>query len=459
MEKKKLNLPMAISLTIGAIIGSGIFVYTGYAIGLAGSGVPLAFILAAILTIFMTLPSIQLGSAIPATGGTYMYVSRFVHPSVGFIQILNTLIGSLNIAVMSLAFSAYFIKVFPSADMYIVAAITAITFAIIGTFGVRISGWIQQAIVVVLLSALALYVFGGIGHIDPANVTPLKVLQPLGGLGGLWAAIAIVRYTLMGGTIVLAIGNEIENPGKNIPLAFFIGTLFTAIVYAVVGYVAVGVAPYEVIANKPLADSAALFLSGPWLTFFLVGGGMLATLTTLNGSFMIYSNIHWAAARDGIWPKIFAKRNKYNVPMNTLWTVTVAALIVILFKLELGRIFYIVSVPGLLLSPFYYLPSILLPYKLPNCHKKAYFKMSMVTTTIVSLISVVISLSLGWSLFKRMQPGDYIGMAIFFSIGFIYWFLRVKFLKNKGEDLVASMKGYHPTWIALENSETEDKAV
>lgn len=453
-KKKKLSLMMAISLAVGAIIGSGIFVFTGYAIGLCGSGVPLAFILAALLTVFMTLPSIQMGSAIPATGGSYMYVSRFVHPFVGYIQILNTLIGSLNIAVMSLAFSAYFIKVFPSTDMYIVAAITAFLFAIIGTFGVRISGWVQQAIVVVLLLALAIYIFGGFGHIDPANVTPAKVFEPLGGWAGLWAAIAIVRYTLQGGTIVLALGNEIENPGKNIPLAFFIGTLVTAVIYALVGYVTVGVAPYDVIANKPLADSAALFLQGPILTFFLVGGGMLATLTTLNGSFLIYSNIHWAAARDGIWPKFFANRNKHNVPARTLWAVTLSALVVILFKIELGRIFYVVAVPGLLLSAFYYLPPILLPYKLPNCHKKAWFRMNKSVTLVVSVLSVIASMSLGWSLFKRMQPGDYISMAIFFAIGFVYWFVRVSYLKKKDVDLVGSMKGYHPLWIAKENEET-----
>ncbi len=448
--KKKLSLSMAIALAMGAIIGSGIFVFTGYAIGLAGTGVPLAFIIAACLTIYMTLPSMQVGSAIPATGGSYMYVSRFVHPFLGYIQILNTLIGSLNIAVMSLAFSAYFVKLVPGADLYISAAVIAVVFAGIGTFGVRMSGRLQQIIVAILVLALGIYIFGGFSHIDPTHVTPAKVFQPLGGFAGLWAAIAIVRYTLQGGTIVLALGNEIENPGRNIPLTFFLATFITAIIYALVGYVTVGVGPYELIANKPLADAAQLFLQGPWMTFFLLGGGILATLTTLNGSFLIYSNVHWAAARDGIWPKFFAKRNPHNVPHRTLWTVTLVSLLIILARIELGRIFMIVAVPGLLLSAIYYLPSLLLPEKLPNCHKNAYFKMNKTTNYIVCITSVGLSMWLGWSLFKRMQPQDYKAMLIFFVIGIVYWFIRINFLKKQGTDLIADMKAYPDIWLEKE---------
>ncbi len=451
-ESKKLNLPMSLALAIGSIIGSGIFVYTGYAIGISGTAVPLAFILASIITLYLTLPSMQLSSAIPATGGTYMYVSRFVHPVTGYVQILNSLIGSLNIAVMSLAFANYFVALVDGVDIRIVGVLCAITLAAVGTFGVRISGRLQQIIVVVLLVALLVYVVSGFSKLNSEYLTFGDVFKPLGGLAGLWASIAIVRYTLQGGNIMMTMAGEMKNPSRDIPLSFFLGTLITAGVYALVAYVTLGTAPFEEIANTPLSDTAHYVLNGIWLKFFIVGGGMVAILTTLNGSFMIYSRIHWVAARDGIWPKVFTKINKYNVPYVTLWTATVISLVVISFNISLGRIFTYVAVPALLLSPIYQLQALLLPYKLPNCHKHAFFRMPKHVSTFVTITAAFISFWLGKSLFDRMESNDIYGIAIFLIVGFAYWIIRVRYLKSKGIDLVSTMKGYHPDWIAKEES-------
>lgn len=455
MEKKnnKVSLSMSITLSIGAIIGSGIFVFTGYGIGYAGTAVPLAFLLAAIFTVFMTLPSIQLGSGIPATGGSYNYTSRFTHPFFGYIQILNSLIGSLNLAVMSIAFAAYFGTLFGLTNVTIIAAIALLTLSGIGTFGIRMSGRVQQVIVVVLIVSLGIYFISGLDNMSTDFLTFKKVFTPLGGFAGLWSAIAIVRYTLQGGTISLTFAEEMENPGRDVPLSFFIGTVITAIIYAAIAVICVGSASYDQIAWQPLSASAEIIMTEPWLTIFLIGGGMIATLTTLNGSVLIYSRIHWAAARDGIWPEFFTKRNKHGVPFATLWFCTLVALIIILFQIDLGRIFNLVAVPALLLGPIYMIPGALFPFKLPNCHSKAYFKMNKWVTVGVAVISSGISLKLGWSLFGRMQQSDYIGMLIFFGLGIVYWFIRVWWLKKyKNVDLVANMKGYHPLWLEKENA-------
>ncbi len=448
-KSKKINFPMALSLSIGAIIGSGIFVYTGLAISYAGTAVPLAFIVAAIMTVFMTMPSIQLSSAIPATGGTYMYVSRFIHPFAGYIQVLNTLIGSLNIAVMSLAFANFLVALVPTANLKISALICALTLSTIATFGVRISSRLQQIIVAILLSALVIYIITGMQKIE--YITVGDVFKPLGGFAGLWAAIAVVRYTLQGGNIMMSMAGEMENPGRDIPLSFFLGTLITAIFYALVAFVTLGTAPLEAVSGLPLSDTAHYVLNQPWLNFFLVGGGMLGILTTLNGSFMIYSRVHWVAAKDGIWPKVFTKTNKYNVPYVTLWTATIISCVVIAFGIDLGRIFTYVAVPALLLGPLYLVPALLLPYKLPHCYENAFFKMPKTINTVVTISSMFLSFWLGKSLFSRMLPQDYIGVGIILGIGTLYWFARVEYLKRvEGVNIVENMKGYHPTWIEKE---------
>jgi amino acid transporter len=248
----------------------------------------------------------------------------------------------------------------------------------------------------------------------------------------------------------MALGDEVKEPGKTIPKAFFLGTFLVTIIYALVAYVAAGVLPQDQVAGQPLSVSAQAFLSGGWFTFFIVGGGLLATLTTLNGSFLIYSRLHYAAARDGIWPEVFKKTNKCGVPYVTLWTVTAMAMIPIISGMSLGDVFKVVAVPGMLLSVIYYIPPMLLPKRFPNCHKKAWFHMPQQVTVVICVISVILSTSFGMSLFSRMKPEHYIGMFVFFGIGLVYWFLRIKYLKSKGIDLVATMKGAHPYWLEKE---------
>lgn len=78
-------------------------------------------------------------------------------------------------------------------------------------------------------------------------------------------------------------------------------------------------------------------------------------------------------------------------------------------------------------------------------------------TSIICVTSVVIQMSLGWSLFKRMKTNHWIGMICFFAVGAVYWVIRTKYLKaKKDKDLVKDMKGLHPYWIELENKGAEE---
>lgn len=259
--KRELSPLMCIALAMGAIIGAGVFAFTGYGILYAGTGVVLGFLLAGVLTVYMTLPSMQLGSAIPATGGSYMYVSRFVHPAFGYVQILNTLIGVLNIAVMSIAFASYFTSLVPGANAAVVGVAIALLLAVAGTFGVKISGIVQNVIILIMLAALAVYIIPGFAHVKAEYMSPSLAFKPLNGFAGLWSAIAVLRYTTQGGTIVMALGDEVKNPGKTIPMAFFAATAVVSIIYCLVGWVTVGVLPLDQVAGKPLSVAAESFLS------------------------------------------------------------------------------------------------------------------------------------------------------------------------------------------------------
>lgn len=451
--KRSLSLSMCITLVMGAIIGSGIFTMTGTAIGMVGKSVPFAFICAALFVVITNIPAIFQSGALPATGGSYMYVSRFVHPTFGYIHILNALMGTFNIALMGTSAAIYLQPLIPSVPTHIVAAVFIILLAVAGTFGARISGMLQNIIIGIMAFALLTFIVPGLGKVSAEFVTIGEALFPRTlEFATLWSAIAILRYSLNGGGVVFALGDEVKNPGVTIPAAFFIGTALVTVFYCLIGYVTVGVLPLEIVANQPLSVAATAILgegSGA-LKFFIVGGALLATLTTLNGSFMIYSRTMFAAARDGVLPKVLAKTNKYGVPYVSIWLCASIGLTVVLFQLTVNELLNFIAVPGLVLGFIYYIPPIMIATKLPNCAKNAWFKIPRFILIPLSIGSAVLLFSLGSTLFARMQPAHYIGMLVFYTLGFVYWFFRVKFLKKQGIDLIGNMKGLHPYWLELE---------
>ena len=459
--KRSLSLTMCVTLVMGAMIGSGIFTMTGTAIGMVGTKVPFAFLMASLFVLVTNIPAIFQSGALPATGGSYMYVSRFVHPTFGYIHILNSLMGTFNIALMATTASMYMQPLLPSVPTHITAAILIVVLAIAGNYGAKVSGMLQNIIIIIMGVALLTFIVPGFGKIEAEFVTIGEALFP-GTLefASLWSAIAILRYSLSGGGVVFTLGDEVKNPGFTIPAAFFIGTIIVTVFYCLIGYVTVGVLPLDQVANQPLSVAAAAILgenSGAF-KFFIVGGALLATITTLNGSFMIYSRTMFAAARDGVLPKVLSKTNKHGVPHVAIGVCTLIGLTVVLLKLTVNELLNFIAIPGLVLGFIYYLPPIMIMKKLPNCAKNAWFKIPNFILAPLSIGSAVLLFSLGTTLFARMQPSHYIGMVVFYSLGFVYWFFRVRHLRKEGIDLIANMKGLHPYWIELEEKYARENA-
>lgn len=311
VAEKKLSLGTSMMLGMGSIIGAGVFMTTPVAVELVGHGVVWAFILAAILLSLKMLPQVVVSSALPANGANYMHLSRLVHPAFGMVEAFNwVLIGTMNIASMSLAFAYYFKAIFPASSGQVIAIACVLLFSVIATFGARISGFVQNILMVVLLIALAMYIFFGLQNITYATVK--SVIAPTIKIGGLWAAIGILNNTLMGGNVVMSFADEIKNPGKTIPIAFFGGTFIVAIVYALIAYVTVGVVPWQEV--ESLAGVAETFLSPALLLFFISGGALLAIVTSINGCMLMYSRAHAAAAKDSLFPPLSLKRTNTMLP-------------------------------------------------------------------------------------------------------------------------------------------------
>lgn len=457
MEVKKIDLLSCILMGIGNIIGASIFATTPIAIKIiGGNGIVLGFIFAAIFVFLKTFPEMVLTSALPANGASYMHLTRLIHPYVGIIHAFNQLvIGTMKVATMALTFSTYFKMIVPSSSEVVVAVTITLIFTVISLYGIKFSAVVQNVCVAILLVALGVYTFGGWGH----TVVPLsEVIRTNFEITKMWAAMGIMHGSLIGANVLMYAADEIKDPGKNIPIAFGVGTVFTAILYAALAYVTVGVMPnfYEI---DNLATVAQKFLSPAMLVFFISGGALLAVVTSINSAILMFSRSHFAAARDGLFPEVIMKINKNGAPGNSIWLNSIITILAMISGYNLTDVINITSIPGLLLSPIIFASVFAMPYKFPNSYKTSFLKIPHWLNCLIVVVASVLSVVMGSYVLKQMKPKNYIIMIVFYILAAIYTYFRIKYLKDKkGIDMIAKMKEPYQPWIERERLATEKVA-
>lgn len=448
---KKMSFSMCVFMAVGCIIGAGIFARTPIVIKMVGNGLVWGFLLAAVFVFFKTVPEVILSSALPANGASYMHLTRLLHPSLGVIHAFNQLVlGTMNVAVMALTFAEYFAILVPDVSKQLIAIIIALIFTIISTFGIKVSGWVQNICVVILLGALALFIFGGIGSVQ---ITVMDILAPSIKLGKLWAAMGILHGSLIGANVLMYAADEIDNPGRTIPIVFILSTIICAVLFALVGFVAVGNLPMESwYQGANLANAAESFLGSKMVTFFVIAGPLLAVATSLNATILMFSRSHFVAARDYLFPSAISKINKYGAPSVSIWVNTIIGILAIVAGFNLRDVLLIVSVPGLLLAPVIFASVFVLPRKYPYCNKDSFFRMPYWVSIVIVIIASLLSWLLGVYVVKQMTPVTWGATIAFYAIAFVYTIIRWKYLKkNKNIDIFKKMRTPYEPWIEREN--------
>jgi len=451
IKSGKMTLFSSILMGIGSIIGASIFATTPIAIKIiGGNGIVWGFLFAAIFVFFKTLPEMVLTSALPATGGGYMHLTRLMHPSLGILQSINNLvIGPMKIATMALTFSAYFAMLVPAWPPVAVAVVVVLIFTVITLYGINIASWVQNILVVVLLAAIGFYVVLGWG----ATVVTLgQVLSTTFKLSKLWAAMGIMHGSLIGANALMYVADEIDNPGRTIPIAFIVGTIFTAFLYAAIGYVTVGV-QQQFFKIDNLATVAKMFMSPAMLVFFIAGGALLAVVTSINSAILMFSRSHFAGARDGLYPNAIMQKNKYGAPGNAIWLNSAIAIIAMVAGFNLTDVINITSIPGLLLSPVVFFAVFMLPRRFPASYKTSFLKIPHWINISIVLIATALSLLLGSYVLLQMEAKNWITMIIFYIVAAAYVVLRIRFLKQKkGIDMFETMRKPYEPWIEREKA-------
>jgi len=327
--KPTLGLFDATAVSVGAIIGAGIFVVTGIAAGLAGSAIVVSMLIAAIVSLFTALSFAELTAWLPREGSVYEFAYQLVSPIAGFLAgwmwMLSNIFGG---AAVSLGFAYYLTALFPGLYAKWVAAILCIGFTALNFFGIRQSALLNNLLVTAKLFILAFFFIFGLGYINPANFTPFAPSE----IGVLYGA-CYIFFAYGGFARAAVVAEEVKNAKRNVPRAILLSLVISTVFYILVGVVAVGlVGPSRLSnSNSPLAE--AISATGSATAVHIVSsGGLLATASVLLTSILGVSRVAYAMARRKDLPQALSKLHpKYNSPYHSVWIVGVLMTLLVLF--------------------------------------------------------------------------------------------------------------------------------
>jgi len=311
--KRALNLLDATSIGIGAIIGAGIFVVLGMAIGYAGPAIIISMVIAGIVASFTAFSFAELGSAIPKEGGAYEFAYEVVSPFVAFVVGCLWLFGqTVAGASISLGFASYFVATFPFFSLRIVAISAALTMTALNLIGTKQSATVNNILVLTKIAIICLFIGTGIFQISPRNYSQFA---PNGFLGILQGA-SFIFFAYLGFGRIATLGGEVKNPKRTLPLSILLALTISMIIYVLTGFTATGLQDYRILAESgsPIAD-AARATGNPTITATISLGALIATASVLLTNLIGLSRVSFAMARNRQLPSSIAKvHSRFGTP-------------------------------------------------------------------------------------------------------------------------------------------------
>ncbi|MFO8100491.1 MAG: universal stress protein [Salinibacter sp.] len=297
--ERDLGLPSVLAISIGAMVGSGIFILPALAMKMAGSAVVLAYLLAGVLVLPAALSKAEMATAMPEAGGTYVYIERGMGPLMGSIAGIGTWFSLAFKGALALVGGApYIVLLFDVPPQALALGIATVLIGV-NLLGVKQTGRVQVVLVAVMLAAMVWFVGGSLGDVDPFRFEGFFDQ----GIEGLLAATGFVYVSYAGVTKVASVAEEIENPDRNIPLGLLGSLGFTTLLYVLVVTVIVGAAPTGDLTGSvtPVADVAEGTLV-QWGVLVVVVAAILALVSTANAGLLSASRYPFAMSRDQLVP-------------------------------------------------------------------------------------------------------------------------------------------------------------
>ena len=420
------------TLGIGAVIGTGIFILPGtVAANDAGPGVILSFLMAAVVCALAAMCYAEFSSALPVAGSAYSYGNIIFGEIIGWVlgwalvleymlavssvstgwaAYFNSLIGSFGIQVPK-ALSGPFD---PAHGTYIniVAVIIVLLIVLMLSHGMQSSLRINNIAVAIKLLIILLFIGIGLFFIKPTNYHPFMPFK----LSGVFRGATTVFFAFLGFDAVSSSAAEVKNPKKNMPLGI-IGTLLVAtVLYMGVSAVLVGMVKYTKLDVANPVAFALKYVNQGWLADLLSIGALIGMFTMMVTMIYSSSRLVYSLGRDGLLPKFLSQLNeeKGSTPEAALWVVGII-IAVMGGMVSLDNLTSLVNI-GTLLA-FTSVSFGIIPLR----HRHDIGNQGGFQVPLYPVLPILSGLACLWMMFQ-LSKLTYIGAGIWFLIGLVIYF-------------------------------------
>lgn len=324
--------------SVGATLGTGIFVILGQAVPKAGPAVVLAFVLAAVTALFSALSYAELAGTIPVSGSSYSYSYATLGELIAWICAWCLMLEyAVSVAAVAVGWGEYLNTFFkglfgwelPAAITHSpgsggVVNVTAILIVLLACW-LLIGGSSESAaanvfFVMVKIAVLAFFCVVAFTAFQSGNFTPFAPM----GVAGVTAAASQVFFSYIGFDAASTAGEEAKNPKRDLPLAIILSLVIVTVIYVLVATAAIGAMPWRGFDPKATEASLALIVDlatgATWPGLLVSFGAVIAIASVVLTVMYGQTRILFAMSRDGLIPRIFQKvDSRRQVPVaNTL---------------------------------------------------------------------------------------------------------------------------------------------
>ncbi|HMA62654.1 MAG TPA: amino acid permease [bacterium] len=327
--KRQLGMGHVISLILGTVIGSGVFINLPIVAKVTGS--PWLAVIAWVIGGLIWLPQLfilaEMATAYPEEGFGYLYFKKAGSPALGFLYVWTvfwtsdtpsiTIVGMSAISALSVFWPGFDIPIYTRTfASLIIVLLTAIHYR-----SVKGGGISQIIFTVTKLSPLILLCILGIVHfdLDQLYIKPASIVKANSSyLNLMVAGVAATIWSYAGFTNILYMAGEIKEPKKIIPRSLLLSVAFVTIVYSLIALSTSIFVPYdELISTSGKFANPFIYLPAfaKIAAAFLALAAFTSMVGCMNAMIMIQPRIEYAIARDGLFFKPFAHVHpKYKTP-------------------------------------------------------------------------------------------------------------------------------------------------
>jgi APA family basic amino acid/polyamine antiporter len=448
-----------VTLGIGAIIGTGIFVLTGQAAAqYAGPAIVLSMVLAGVASALAGLCYSEFASTVPIAGSAYTYgyatLGEFIAWIIGWDLILEYALGAATVAVGWSGHLTSFLHDFvginfpaslaaapctvinmagcsPEAIINLPAVLVTIAVTILIVIGIKESANVNTAIVIVKVAVVIIVILGGAAYVNAANWRPF-VPPNAGSFGeygwsGVLRGAGVIFFAYIGFDAVSVAAQEARNPQKDMPIGILGSLVACTILYILVSGVMVGLVPYKQMVGSAapmvVAIRAAEAASGGssilHVMTMLVELGAIAGLSSVMVVMMMAQpRIFYSMSKDGLLPPFARKIHpRFRTPHITSIITGIVVALASGFT-PIGALGELVSIGTLLAFVIVSIGVIFLRYQRPDLERP--FKTPGVpfVPALSALVSLGLMAGLPQATWERLIIWLVIGLVIYFTYGY-----------------------------------------